>query len=86
MGYNTQRRKHRELSFEKNCVYQRVKSLTAVRETRFRSLGQEDLLEKEMRTHPSIPAWEIPWTERGARQATAHGVAQSRTRLRDFTL
>ena len=28
-----------------------------------RSLGQEDSLEKEMTTHSSIPAWEIPWTE-----------------------
>ena len=27
------------------------------------SLGQEDLLEKEMTTHLSILAWEIPWTE-----------------------
>ena len=27
------------------------------------SLGQEDLLEKEMATHSSILAWEIPWTE-----------------------
>ena len=25
-------------------------------------LGQEDPLEKEMATHSSIPAWEIPWT------------------------
>ena len=28
-----------------------------------RSLGWEDLLEKEMTTHSSIFAWEIPWTE-----------------------
>ena len=27
------------------------------------SLGQEDNLEKEMATHSSILAWEIPWTE-----------------------
>ena len=25
--------------------------------------GQEDPLEKEMATHSSIFAWEIPWTE-----------------------
>ena len=25
--------------------------------------GQEDPLEKEMATYPSILAWEIPWTE-----------------------
>ena len=28
-----------------------------------RSLGGEDSLEKEMATHSSILAWEIPWTE-----------------------
>ena len=28
-----------------------------------RSLGREDPLEKEMATHSSILAWEIPWTE-----------------------
>ena len=27
------------------------------------SLGLEDLLEKEMATHSSILAWEIPWSE-----------------------
>ena len=27
------------------------------------SLGQEEPLEKEMATHSSILAWEIPWTE-----------------------
>ena len=27
------------------------------------SLGQKDPLEKEMATHSSILAWEIPWTE-----------------------
>ena len=28
------------------------------------SLGQEDLLEKEMATHSSILAWKIPWMEK----------------------
>ena len=32
-------------------------------ETRFQSLSLEDALEKEMATHSSILAWEIPWTE-----------------------
>jgi len=36
-------------------------------ETRVWSLGQEDLLEKEMGTHSSILAWEIPWTEKPGR-------------------
>ena len=26
-------------------------------------MGQEDLLEEGMATHPIILAWEIPWTE-----------------------
>ena len=32
-----------------------------------RSLGQEDPLEKEMATHSSTLAWEIPWTEEPGR-------------------
>ena len=40
-----------------------VKNVPAMQETRVRSLGQEDPLEKEMATHSSILAWEIPWTE-----------------------
>ena len=34
-----------------------------VQEAQFRSLSQEDLLEKKMATHSSILAWEIPWTK-----------------------
>ena len=33
------------------------------KETQVLSLGEEDLLEKEMVTHASTPAWKIPWTE-----------------------
>ena len=40
-----------------------VKRLPTMRETRVQSLGQEDLLEKEMATHSSTLAWRIPWTE-----------------------
>ena len=29
-------------------------------------MGHGDALEKEMATHFSILAWEIPWTEEGA--------------------
>ena len=42
---------------------QAVKRLPTMRETWVQSLGQEDLLEKEMATHSSILAWKIPWTE-----------------------
>ena len=34
-----------------------------MQEMQFLSLGQEDPLEKEMATHSSIFAWEIPWIE-----------------------
>ena len=34
-----------------------------MQETRVQSLDQEDPMEKEMATHSSILAGEIPWTE-----------------------
>ena len=40
-----------------------VKNWPAVQETKVRSLGQEDLLEKEMAIHSSILAWRTPWIE-----------------------
>ena len=40
-----------------------VKHLPTMRETQVQSLGQEDLLEKEMAAHCSILAWKIPQTE-----------------------
>ena len=39
------------------------------------SLGQGDRLEKEIATHSTTLAKEIPWTEEPA----AHGVAKSQT-------
>ena len=38
-------------------------NLAAVQETQVQSLGREDPLMKEMATHSSILAWEIPWME-----------------------
>ena len=38
--------------------------LPAMQESQDQSLGSEDLLEKEMATHSSILAWEIPQTEK----------------------
>ena len=46
-----------------SLVAQTVKHLTAMRETWVQSLGQENPLEKEMATHSSSLAWEIPWRE-----------------------
>ena len=41
---------------------QTVKNLLVMQGMQFRSLGQEDPLEKEMTTDSSILAWSIPWT------------------------
>ena len=44
-----------------------VKHLSTIREAWVQSLGQEDLLEKEMATHSSTLAWKIPWMEEPGR-------------------
>ena len=46
-----------------SLVAQMVKHLSTMRETRLRSLGWEDPLEKEMTTYSNILAWKISWTE-----------------------
>ena len=46
-----------------SLVAQTVKRLPTMQETRVQSLGQEDLLEKEMAIHSSTLAWKILWTE-----------------------
>ena len=38
-----------------------------MQETWVQSLGQEDILEKEMATHSSILAWKITWMEKPGR-------------------
>ena len=56
-----------------SLVAQSVKNPPTIQETSCNSgdlgssLGQEDPLEKEMTTHSSILAWEIPWTEEPGR-------------------
>ena len=47
------------LSWERICL--------VMQETQVRSLRREDSLEKEMATHSSILAWEIPCTEEPGR-------------------
>ena len=57
---------------ETSLVAQRLKRLPPMWETRVRSLGREDALEKEMATHSNILAWRIPWMEEPGRlQSTA---------------
>ena len=43
-----------------SLLAQSVKNLPAMQETRVLFLGGEDPLEKEMATHSSILAWQIP--------------------------
>ena len=48
---------------EPSLVAQMVKNPPAMQEMQVWPLSQEDPLEKEMATHFSTLAWEIPWTE-----------------------
>ena len=43
-----------------SLIAQSVNNLPAIQETQIQYLGQEDTLEKEMETHSSNFAWEIP--------------------------
>ena len=63
-----------------SLVAHMVKTPSAMRETWVQSLGWEDSLEKRMASHSSILAWRI-LMDRGAEQATVHGVTKSQTRL-----
>ena len=64
-----------------SLVAQRVKHLSAMRETWVQFLGGEEPLEKGVATHSSILAWEIPWTEEpdGATVHRSQRVRRDRT-------
>ena len=59
-----------------SLVAQMVQNLPAMQETQVQYLDWEDPLEEGIATHSSILAWRIPM-EKGAWQATVHGVAKS---------
>ena len=61
-----------------SLVAQMIKRLPTMQETWVQSLGQQDYLEKEMATHSSILAWEIPWTGEAGRLQSL-GSQKSRT-------
>ena len=70
MGSQSRTRLRRLSSSSSSSVYmwaslvaQMVKNLLAMQETRVKSLGQEDPLEKGMATHSRILAWRIRWRE-----------------------
>ena len=51
-------------------------------ETPVRSVGQEDLLEKEMATYSTLLAWRIPWAEE-PRRLQSKGLQRVGHDLRD---
>ena len=65
-----------------NLVPQMVKNLPTMEENQVWFLGQGDPLEKEIATHSSIFAWEIPWTEESSRIESMG--SQSQTQLRNW--
>ena len=71
---------------------QTLKHLPTMRKTWVQSLGQEDLLGKEMATHSSILAWKTPSTEEPGRlqsmrlQRARHDLATSLSFFLSFFL
>ena len=63
------------LSWKSSLVDHSVESLPAIQETKVRSLGQEDPLDKKMATHSSILVWRIPRTEELGR---LYGITKNR--------
>ena len=59
-----------------------VKNLPAIWQTRVRTPGGEEPLEKGMATHSNILAWKIPWTEESD-GLQVHEAAKSQTQLTD---
>ena len=45
------------------AVVKNPPAMQEMQEMWVRSLGWEDPLDQEMAIHPSILAWEVPWTE-----------------------
>ena len=58
-----------------------VNYLPAVQEMQVQSLDWEDPLEKEVATHFSILAWEIPWTKKPGGLQRVHGVTKGQMQL-----
>ena len=69
--------------FPDGSVAKTLTSVQEMQETQVQSLGQDNPLEKEMTTHSSTLAWEIPWPEEPGRLQSI--VPQSRTRLKGLS-
>ena len=70
--------------FRASQVAQWVKNLSAMQDMWIRFLGQKDPLEEGMATHSKYSCLENPM-DRGAWRVTVHGVAKSRTRLKQVS-
>ena len=71
--------------FGTSSVAHLVKNPSAMQETWVQSLGWEDLVEKGMATHSSIPAWKIPWNSSlriNISIKTAHTAWAKKTKLK----
>ena len=71
-----------KLGFPGGSVVKDLLAMQKMQETWVQSLGLEYPLEKEMATHSSTLAWEIPWTEESGRLQSM-GSQKSQTRLGD---
>ena len=69
-----------------SLVAQSVKFLSAMQETWFQFLSQEDPLEKEMAPHSSTLAWKIPWTEKPSRLQSMESQKSDMTERSHFSL
>ena len=62
LGFTTNPQNREFSPYRKQAIFRHkhYKDLPAMQETQVHSLGQEDPSEKEMATHSSILAWDIP--------------------------
>ena len=70
------------MGFPGGLLVMNLLAVQKMQEIQVQSLGGEDPLEEEMAAHSSILPWRIP-IDRGAWQATVHGVTKNQTRLSD---
>ena len=74
------------VGFPSGSVIKNPPAMQELQEMQVRSMGQEDPLEEGMATHSSILAGGRNLMDRGAWQATVHGVTKSRTQLSTYTV
>ena len=73
-----------KMGLSNGSVVKNPSVMQELQETQVRSLGQEDPLEKGMATQSRILVWRIPMN-RGAQQATIHGIIKSQRWLKQLS-